>query len=173
MAPRPDAQRELAASGKPWTLAATLSTVTSISYILVCLLFFLIAASSCGRITNRDEDSSKTNAANPPYGLEHYENGKKLFRTNCAACHSMPHVIIDGPNIFIKLFQRLPDPPESYFRKFVMDGKSLKQSGDSYLRRLEEMYQINCTHDNHDKLTPTELEEILLFLQVANKANEK
>ena len=85
----------------------------------------------------------------------------------------MPHNRIDGPNIFIRLFERLPDPAEGYFKKFVMDGKSLKQSGDLYLRQLEEAYQVSCIHDYSSKLTSTQLEEILLYLKVSNKESEK
>jgi hypothetical protein len=112
-------------------------------------------------------------STDPPYGFEYYKNGENLFRTNCDACHGMPGKVIDGPNMFINLFERLPSPPDNYFKRFVMDGKSLKQSSDPYLNLLEKNFNINCTHDYRNKLTQAELEQILLYVKVTNRVADK
>lgn len=124
-------------------------------------------------MNNSDKDSVNASAPNPPYALEHYENGKNVFRKHCAACHGMPYMQIDGPSIFDKLFDRLPNPQKKYFNRFVMEGKALRQSGDTYQRHLEEVYLVSSMHDYRDKITEMELEEIFVYLKVTNLSNGK
>ena len=54
-----------------------------------------------------------------------------------------------------------------------MDGKVLRQSGDLYQRRLQEVYQVSSMHDYRDKLTEIDLEEILLYIKVTNFSSKK
>ena len=160
------------ACAKRSTLAATCFSLKSAKSILFYIQLFVIVA-CCGCLNYSDKDPVNASTPNQPQGLERYEDGENLFRRNCAACHGTPHKIIDGPNIFDRLFDRLPNPQENYFKKFVMDGKSLRQSGDTYQRHLQEVYRVGSMHNFRNKLTEIELEEILVYLKVVNLSNEK
>ena len=97
---------------------------------------------SCGARSGVNEDKGEpevwcgTKSAESELGVVG-ASGSKLFKQNCAACHSVTDQKFTAVGLG-GIVYRLPSPPEEYFVKFTLNNEKLYNSGDSYARKLRE-----------------------------------
>lgn len=59
------------------------------------------------------------------------EKGEKLFKQNCASCHSIGDNKVIGPGLK-GIMDRVPKPADAWLVKWVKNSKALINSGDAY-----------------------------------------
>lgn len=65
--------------------------------------------------------------------------GKKLFKQNCAVCHSMTDQKLTGPGL-AGVYDRVPQPAEEYLIKFISNNNKVILSGDPYANLVYKKY---------------------------------
>lgn len=142
-----------------------------IAYTLFALAWIAFIFSNCNNTGTPDTVSYVDSV--PIKGAQAYERGKVIYSKFCAACHGNWQSHIEGPNIFDMLFDRLPNPPNDYFRKFIKDTDALVASGDAYYQILQEKFQISIRHVYKDKINNSDLDDLLVYMQVSNRLRSK
>lgn len=131
------------------------------------ILFIGLTACSDSNLSNKDElgiDSTLTAKSKTLI-----ESGNALYLEHCKACHGDPQSSIDGPNLFDRLFERLPAPATGYFLQFVGDSDSLEHSKDAYYLHLKKTYSmINVRHSFKEIMTLNELKAVLAYVMYQN-----
>lgn len=77
--------------------------------------------------------SSNLFAADAPKGDA--TAGMKLFKANCAVCHSLGSNKITGPGL-AGVTSRVPQPYEAWMHKWIMNNAALRKSGDAYANKV-------------------------------------
>lgn len=137
---------------------------------LICLLLVLLCGlAACKDYGPSPEPGSETmDSTKFKQVSEGFYEGKQLFKEHCEACHwdfRIRH--IDGPTLD-GVFERLPEPADDYFIKFVSDMYALIAAGDKYATNLANEY-VNAPHPVfRNKLSRKEIGYIGLFLKVAS-----
>src|SRR5690349_6192678 len=84
-----------------------------------------------------------------------YRKGKLIFAKYCNACHYAPHSQVTAePPIFDNLFERMPEPPEEYFIKYLQDSKALKDGGDKFALQEGQLFENGYEHHFKDSFPP-------------------
>lgn len=87
-------------------------------------------------------------------------DGSKLFRQNCAVCHSLTDVIITGPGLG-GVMNRVPS--EEWTHKWIKDPDGMKRSGDPYATKIDKENTNNMTP--FASLSDAEINAIIDFLR--------
>ena len=94
------------------------------------------------------------------------ERGRKLFKQNCAVCHSLSDQELTGPGLK-GFFNRIPAPKTNWLRNYILDSKSVHASGDKYARQLWKRYPEYRMNAFKNELTEKDLNDLMIFT-VAN-----
>ena len=62
-------------------------------------------------------------------------DGEKIFKQNCAVCHSMGSNKITGPGLE-GVFSRVPAPADEWLHKWIKNNDKLIKSGDAYAVKI-------------------------------------
>lgn len=62
-------------------------------------------------------------------------DGEKIFKQNCAVCHSMGSNKITGPGL-AGVFTRVPAPAEEWLHKWIKNNDKMIKSGDPYAVKI-------------------------------------
>lgn len=62
-------------------------------------------------------------------------DGAKLFKQNCAVCHSIGTQKLTGPGL-AGVFDRVPKPAEAWLHAWILDNKAVIKSGDAYAKKI-------------------------------------
>jgi hypothetical protein len=117
-------------------------------------IFFILIFYSCEQKEKRKiETTSKDKVS--------LAKGKELFYQHCFSCHRMAEN--DG-SMFRQIFDRLPEPGDVYFAKFIKGSKALKASGDEYARHLDLEFPSEYEH-SFSNLTEREIKELIEFIR--------
>jgi cytochrome c2 len=95
-----------------------------------------------------------------------YDNGEKVFKQNCAVCHSMGKNKITGPGLE-GLFQRVPSKEWAFH--YISNSDSLFEIKDSYVLKLREEYPKEDEYSKHmfkKMLTAQEIENVITYIRV-------
>lgn len=95
--------------------------------------------------------------------------GKSLLKEHCAACHGTDGRRPEPDFLFTNLFERLPEPSQEYFLRFVRNSDELLKEKDLYYLKLDSLFSISIQHQYKDKLTDKELKAIMAYLLEKNK----
>lgn len=101
-----------------------------------------------------DNSSSQKTVANN-------SNGKALFQTNCASCHSIKKVLT-GPAL-AGVLQRIPDRKIIY--KWVHNPPAVLKSGDPYFNGLKKKFD-NLVMTAFPELSNADIDAILEYLEL-------
>ena len=71
---------------------------------------------------------------------------------------------------FGEIFERLPEPSESYFAKYIQNSKKLKSDGDAYARHLDIVFASDYEH-LFSELTELEIQELIIFIKTSSPNN--
>ena len=63
------------------------------------------------------------------------QDGAKLFKQNCAVCHSTGTQKLTGPGL-AGVFDRVPKPAEAWLHAWIMNNEKVIKSGDAYATKL-------------------------------------
>jgi hypothetical protein len=129
-------------------------------------LFFNLC---CSQVSKKDREIINSDSTKNHQKQADVANGQEIFRSHCNMCHGSPTHNIDGPNIFNNLFQRLPNPSDQYFLRFIKDGEQLKKIEDKYYRKLDSFYKISVLHVYKEKLSDSQLQDLLAYVREGNK----
>jgi len=75
-----------------------------------------------------------TYAADAPSAANIAEGGK-LFKANCAVCHSLGTNKVTGPGLQ-GVTERVPSPYQDWMLKWIKNNAALRKTGDSYANKL-------------------------------------
>ena len=98
-----------------------------------------------------------------------YQNGKEIFKTYCTACHTAPEKKVLDQYLFDHLFERLPEPAEEYFSRFIKNSADIKSQDNRYARDLRKMYDSTYEHVYLDKLSNKEIDNLIVYIKIAVK----
>lgn len=68
------------------------------------------------------------------------QDGEKLFKQNCAVCHSLGTNKITGPGL-AGVATRVPQPADAWLAKWIKNNKAVISSGDAYGKKLFDDYK--------------------------------
>ena len=98
-----------------------------------------------------------------------FNEGKFHFNRLCNNCHIAPETKKHDQYSFVNLFERLPDPGEEFFIKYITNSKSLKVSGDEYAVKLDHLYDSPFEHLFRDSLTKSQMASLVNYLKVVDR----
>ncbi len=137
---------------------------------IICL--FLLSFLSCGPRsgihTNDKEETEKEkepqwlcgNASSAGSG-----EGEKLFKLNCAVCHtSHTDQALTGPGLK-DVFTRIPKPAEEWFINYTLNCDSVLKAKDVYAKKLRKDYPDQRMTVFIGYLTRKDVEEIMYFVK--------
>jgi len=128
-----------------------------------------LVIASCGPDSNikndsRDKTRGQDSTVRVRAYLETYESGKHIFKQHCEYCHGTPQA--RDVQIFDHVFDRMPQPSEDFFARFVQDSKKLKLVGDKYALSLDSKFDSNYEHNFKDSLTRNDIKDLILYIKV-------
>ena len=68
------------------------------------------------------------------------QDGEKLFKQNCAVCHSLGKNKITGPGLE-GVANRVPQPADEWLAKWIKNNNAVTASGDAYAKKLMDEYK--------------------------------
>lgn len=89
--------------------------------------------------------------------------GQKLFKVNCAVCHSVTDQKLTGPGL-AGIAGRLPEPAETWFTAWVLNNEKVLKSGDAYARKIFEENGKAPMTVFEGQLTNDQVHEIYVYL---------
>jgi mono/diheme cytochrome c family protein len=89
------------------------------------------------------------------------EAGEKLFKMNCAQCHSAGTNKVVGPGL-AGVQDRVPKPSEEWLIKWIKNSSALIKSGDAYAVKIFEQY--NKSPMPSQALSDDEIKSILAYI---------
>jgi hypothetical protein len=67
----------------------------------------------------------------------------------------------------LAFFDRLPAPAEEYFVRYIRDSKSLRDSGDSYAKKVHEIWNSTIEHIYNDSLSQQDFSNLVIYIKAA------
>ena len=89
------------------------------------------------------------------------EKGEKLFKLNCAQCHSVGANKVVGPGLQ-GVQDRVPKPAEEWLIKWIKNSSALIKAGDAYAVKIYEEY--NKSVMPAQALTDDEIKSVLAYI---------
>jgi mono/diheme cytochrome c family protein len=110
-----------------------------------------------------------TFAADAPKG--NADNGAKLFKANCAVCHSTGTNKVTGPGL-AGVTDRVPQPYQEWMHKWILNNAALRKSGDAYANKVyADNGGTNMTVFD-GTLNDAQVDDIIAFLKNPPKTEE-
>ena len=92
---------------------------------------------------------------------ENATSGKKIFNTNCAACHTLDRIMTGPP--LRNVLNRLDHPNKNFVYDFITKEDSLLRVKDTYTIGINQEYNMKFNHNfNLDK---TEFENLMEYFK--------
>lgn len=93
------------------------------------------------------------------------DNGAKLFKQNCAVCHSShTDQKLTGPGLK-GVFDRVPKPADEWLIKWILNNEKLIKSGDPYAVKIYNEYNKAAMTVFEGQLSENDVKDILAFLK--------
>lgn len=142
-----------------------------INSVLSIGLFLLTILLSCGprsgiHSDEKADDGNFCGNANETKQIDvsYNDKGGKLFKQNCAVCHSATtDQIFTGPGLK-GIKDRLPQPSDEWFIKYTLNNEKVFLSGDAYAAKLKAEYKDHPMTVFEGVLTEQDVREIYNFL---------
>lgn len=146
---------------------------------LLISLFITLSLMSCGEqsgIQNGKSESIDCGVKDPTLSdtskiiprTETEISGQKLFTLHCQQCHALLKIQPGNGRSLQGILYRIPGPPEKYFAAFINDSYALKQSGDAYAHKLDELGKSDYEHTFKNILNDKEIGDIIEYIKLAN-----
>ncbi len=115
-------------------------------------------APTCGVIEQTFPDTNRTTPTT------NGENGRRLFKTNCAVCHAPMDINPETGKNLRDVLDRLPKPTEAYLKKFIQDSYSLRKTDNGYANMIKEKSKVDYEHDFKGILSEKEVQDIIEYI---------
>ncbi len=93
------------------------------------------------------------------------DNGAKLFKQNCAVCHtSHTDQKLIGPGLS-GIFDRVPKPADEWLIKWTLNSEKLIKSGDVYASKIYNEYNKAAMTVFEGQISENDVKDILAFLK--------
>ncbi len=93
----------------------------------------------------------------------HAQNGEKLFKQNCATCHSAyTDQMLTGPGLK-GVFDRVPKG--DWINKWIINNEKMIKSGDAYSNQIYSKYGKAAMTVFEGILTPKDVDDIIVYLK--------
>lgn len=148
-------------------------------------LFFCLAliTLSCGPRSGINEDNNDSeqiidnvskhqwcgNVANYDWAIKELKidgdgnRGHKLFKQNCAVCHSISDQKLTGPGL-AGFYWRIPEPKTQWLKNYILNSDSVYKSGDAYSKKLRSQYKESPMSVFSGQLTDQEINDIMIYV---------
>lgn len=93
-------------------------------------------------------------------------HGKKLFKQNCAVCHSLLDQKLSGPGLK-GIYDHVPEPKTQWLKKYIVNSDSISKSGHPYSKKLRTEYQETSMTNFKGLLTDQDINDLLIYI-IAN-----
>lgn len=115
----------------------------------------------CG---NAVQEEINTDWVNKTLGLYGDSNkGYKLFKQNCAACHTLNDLKLTGSGLH-GVYDRVPEPKLEWLKKYILNSEKVYKSGDKYARKLHKESGGSLMTNFDEYLTNQEINDVLLYV---------
>jgi mono/diheme cytochrome c family protein len=102
--------------------------------------------------------------AHPPIDPGANSKGGKLFKVNCAVCHTpFSDQKLTGPGL-AGIADRLPNPAEEWFTAWVLNNEKVLRSGDAYAKKIYAENGKAAMTVFEGQLSKEEVHEIYVYL---------
>tara|TARA_A100001388_G_scaffold163510_1_gene122092 strand:- start:415 stop:1113 length:699 start_codon:yes stop_codon:yes gene_type:complete len=91
-----------------------------------------------------------------------YDNGKQLFRNNCAACHNMEKRVV-GP----ALKNTVKNQGEDWTKKWIINNQALRDAGDKHANEIFKEYN-GMAMPAYEHLGEDAIDDIVVYLAQYN-----
>jgi hypothetical protein len=134
-------------------------------FIIFMLVYFFV---TCNTMPAKDGNpiTDSLKIKKPAFN---YSQGKLVFSRFCTGCHTAPERHATDQYTFDKLFDRLPQPSEDYFIKFIQDTKALKTSGDKYALEISKTWSSDYNHNFKDSLSKQDFFNLIAYIKAAGQ----
>lgn len=95
------------------------------------------------------------------FGLK-AQDGAKLFKQNCAVCHTVTDVKITGPGL-AGVFDRAPKG--DWLKNWILNSDKITKSGDAYAKKLKSDFNNTAMTVFEGQLTDKDVEAILAYVK--------
>lgn len=151
---------------------------------LTTIVILLSSLFACGPITGLHEEESDHNTKTEPvfvcgnavkesintdwaakqYGLKNSGNdGHKLFKQNCAVCHSLNDNRYTGAGL-MGVIDRVPKPEIDWLKGYILNSDSVLKSGDAYAKKLHAQSGDATMTNFKGVLSDEELNDLLIYI---------
>ena len=90
-------------------------------------------------------------------------HGQKLFKQNCAVCHTLSDQKLTGPGL-TGAYWRIPEPKTQWLKKYILNNDSVYKSGDPYAKKLHSEYAETPMTVFSGQLTDQEINDIMIYV---------
>ena len=132
---------------------------------LLILLSFLITQLGCNSNDKSPPPSAVKNNDNIEQTVKDFKSGSIIFKRYCNSCYLKP-LSANDDLMFINLFDRLPEPSEDYFFKFISNSKALKDSGDQHALAIDKVWNTSFEHMFRDSLSSADISNLVTYLKI-------
>ncbi|HTA83288.1 MAG TPA: c-type cytochrome [Bacteroidia bacterium] len=91
--------------------------------------------------------------------------GGRLFKANCAVCHSIGSNKVIGPGLE-GISERAPIPYQVWLNKWIKNNVALRESGDAYANQIFTDYKGYLMPVFEGSLTDQQIQDIIAFLTI-------
>lgn len=143
---------------------------TSIVFILTSILFIASCKAPSGNSQEIQQlkDTVIPNKSIPALTINgNEENGRKLFKMNCQACHSLSDVKFSGPGLK-DIFTRVPKPADAWIKKYIFNNIKVRDEGDEYAIKLFKENNNAPMSVYENVLSENDVNDIINFLYYQN-----
>lgn len=154
----------------------------TIMFLIILLLLLIILLLTYCKKSDKEISENKTTETNVFCGTQaleesgsvekskitgligDFEFGRKIFKQNCAVCHSLTNQEITGPGLK-GLYDRIPKPQIDWLKKYIMNNEKVKMSGDAYSLMLQKKYKKSGNMTIFEgQLSDKEINDLMYFL---------
>ncbi|MGP8216523.1 MAG: c-type cytochrome [Bacteroidia bacterium] len=91
------------------------------------------------------------------------DNGAKVFKANCATCHSTGTNKVTGPGLQ-DVTKRVPQPYAAWMHKWIKNNAAVIQSGDEYAKKIFDENNHTAMTVFDGVLTDAQIDDVIEFL---------
>ncbi len=133
---------------------------------LLSIIVFLAACNSNLEEQVKDNREASIDSAKVDFYSAAFVNGKQLMKNHCRQCHAARRQgVKDGDWAFVNIFDRLPQPSEEYFKKFISDSRKLRGEGDPYAIHID-YPDVDYEHEFGKVLSEDDIASMIIYIKL-------
>jgi len=132
-------------------------------FIIILLLMCAVFLTQCDKshMTREEEEpvfACGNASLDGPTG-----RGTKLFKQNCAVCHTLTDQKLTGPGLS-GILDRAQHPAKEWIKNYILSSSKVIKSGDPYARKIHEENAYAQMTEFEGILTDNEIDLIISYM---------